>query len=572
LKKWTWIAIPTICLTVTMAAKDNNNPFNTSTMTHVPAANPKTPGVAAPNILSPELIETVVAQGSWRLENPDTSPATGTGGLGLTGFYGYDNDVVITGPAGTFPVMLPAPGALPTPTTKIEATKTEPDKNTYLVLRRQDGPDPTYDYGNHFLFQGHEVGVSGQGYITRINLDADGPHRITLLATTDVNGVRLPVIDGSSWYPFSERLLFTAELGTSGGVWQATADYPSRVEFLPAMGRGGYEGIQADGHGNLIIVEDVGGGGGPTTPQARRPNSFVYRFIPYNPLDLTLGGKMQALQVMSLAHSGPIVFGSTATPADTDAAILSQDQKDLHTYGKVFQTNWVTIHDSATQPSPFDANDLAKKADATPFKRPENGQFRPGSNFTEFLFDATGDTNLMTQAGSDFGGFGAIFRLKFLTADSGELRLLYKSDVAHSGFDNCAFWSSHQIVFVEDAGDTLHTQRNALDSAFLFDLNTDYGNPANQPIRILAQGRDPSATLDSAFGALGSSTGFQNEGDNEITGFHVSDGDPTVHGLIGSANPTPFKRGWRVFYTQQHGDNNTFEILAAPGDDERDRR
>src|SRR5262249_31249979 len=197
-----------------------------------------------------------------------------------------------------------------------------------------------------FLFQGHEVGVNGQGYITRINLDADGPHRITLLATTEVNGTRLPVIDGSMWYPFSERLLFTAENGANGGVWQATANFPSQVERLEVMGRGGYEGIQSDNQGNLIIVEDVGGSSGPTTPQARRPNSFIYRFIPYNPLDLRSGGKLQALQVMSLAHSGPIVFGSTATPADTDAAILSQDQKDLHTYGKVFQTNWVTIHDS----------------------------------------------------------------------------------------------------------------------------------------------------------------------------------------------------------------------------------
>jgi len=95
----------------------------------------------------------------------------------------------------------------------------------------------------------------------------------------------------------------------------------------------------------------VVGGGGPTTPQARRPNSFIYRFIPYSPFDLKQGGKLQALQVMSLAHPGPIVFGSTATPADTDAAILSQDQKDLHTYGKVFHTSWVTIHDSATQSS-----------------------------------------------------------------------------------------------------------------------------------------------------------------------------------------------------------------------------
>ena len=89
-------------------------------------------------------------------------------------------------------------------------------------------------------------------------------------------------------------------------------------------------------------------------------------------------------------------------------------------------------------------------------------------------------------------------------------------------------------MFVEDAGDSLHTSRNALDSAWVLDVTTDYSNPANQPIRILAEGRDPSATLDSGFSGL---TGFQNEGDNEITGFHVSNGDPSVRGLLGASDP-----------------------------------
>jgi hypothetical protein len=74
---------------------------------------------------------------------------------------------------------------------------------------------------------------------------------------------------------------------------------------------------------------------------------------------------------------------------------------------------------------------------------------------------------------------------------------------------------------VEDAGDTLDGQRNALDSGSLFDTQVDYGSGA-QPIRFLAEGRDASATLDTL---LAGSSGFQNEGDNEITGIHVSDGE-----------------------------------------------
>ncbi len=87
-----------------------------------------------------------------------------------------------------------------------------------------------------------------------------------------------------------------------------------------------------------------------------------------------------------------------------------------------------------------------------------------------------------------------------------------------------------------------------------------YADPSNQPVRILALGRDPSATIDSG---LSGSAGFQNEGDNEITGFHVSDGDPGVDGLLGAKIPRPFQDGWRVFYTQQHGDNVTWEIIRA---------
>src|SRR3989442_12087509 len=134
-------------------------------------------------------------------------------------------------------------------------------------------------------------------------------------------------------------------------------------------------------------------------------------------------------------------------------------------------------------------------------------------------------------------------------------------DAQHTGFDNLAFWTRDDLVVVEDAGDTLHTQRNALDSAYLFDVRLDFSNPANQPIRILAQGRDPSATIDSG---LSGTTGFQNDGDNEITGFHVSDGDPSPNGILGAKNPRPFNGEWRVFYTQQHGDNITYEIIPNP--------
>jgi len=510
--------------------------------THVPVANPKVTGQTAPNILSPELVETVVAQGSMLVENP----------AGVFKFYGYNDN---------------GPQAPTIPGSRVEARKTEPDKNVYLILKNQQGPDPQYDYGTHFLFQGHENSVNGSdapnSYLTRLNLDADGAHRVTLMAYQDTNGNALPNFDGITWYPFSQRLLLTAEGSLGGGVWQATLGVPSQVVPLTGiLGQGGYEGIQADAQGRLIVVEDAGGAKGSVNNFARRPNSYVYRFIPKNSSDLTQGGVLQALQLQSHADpSRPIYFDFFAS---ADAHILAQDVKDMHTYGLTFNATWVTIHDTDVNGfGPFDAIRAARAAHATPFKRPENGQFRPGSNFTEFYFDETGDTDNRTQAGATYGGFGAIFKL-VLNGDHGQLSLLYNApDAVHAGFDNCAFWDADHIVFVEDAGDTLHGQRNALDSAWLFDVNADYSTGA-QPLRILAQGRDASATLDSLLGDSGSGfTGdFPNDGDNEITGWHLSDGDATALGLLGAKIPKPFQSGWRLFYTQQHGDNNTFEILG----------
>ena len=77
---------------------------------------------------------------------------------------------------------------------------------------------------------------------------------------------------------------------------------------------------------------------------------------------------------------------------------------------------------------------------------------------------------------------------------------------------------------------------------------------------MLYVGRDASATIDSGFSGM---DGYQNEGDNEITGIHVSNGDASVAGLLGAEIPHPWVPGssWRVFFTAQHGDNDTWELI-----------
>jgi secreted PhoX family phosphatase len=284
----------------------------------------------------------------------------------------------------------------------------------------------------------------------------------------------------------------------------------------------------------------------------------VYRFLPKDAADLTQGGRIQALQV--IVAGTPLVFGASA-----DADINAPGYVALHKYGTSYPTKWIDLvaTDSTTPLPGPDLNALAKAKGATPFKRPENGVFRPGTRFAEFYFDETGDTDNRTSAAAS-GGFGALFELVQSPAgDDGRISILYNGDQTHAGFDNVAFFSKDQLAAVEDAGDTLHTQRNALDSAWLFDVTADYSNAANQPVRFIAEARDPSATIDSG---LSGSPGFTNDGDNEITGIHVSDGDPSVKGILGAKTPQPFRpdRHWRVFWTQQHGDNITWELIAAP--------
>src|SRR6267378_666788 len=134
---WTFVAAGIVAsVTAAVAQSRSSGP----SITGVPVPNPKAVGYAPASQLSTELRQTMVAQGSMPLENPQ----------GIIGWYGYENDTPSAdNPA--LPLMVPGPGGT------TEAQKTEPDKNTYLVLENQTGADPNYVYGTHFLFQGHEA-------------------------------------------------------------------------------------------------------------------------------------------------------------------------------------------------------------------------------------------------------------------------------------------------------------------------------------------------------------------------------------------------------------------------------
>src|SRR5882724_11961255 len=395
------------------AAADNVRVFN-KTVSGVPAANPV---MISDNVFSPEFGAAFVVEGIDALENPS----------GVITRFGNLN----TG------------------------ARTEPDENTYLILdHNPGGPTEGYDYGRHFLFQGHE-NSGNLAFVTRINLDVASPdHRITLLTPVGMNGLTgFNSIDGSAWNPLSQTLLFAQEAGANGGVIEMGADFDPNTgggaglrTLYGSLGRGGYEGIHPDDRGNILIIEDAGG---TTVNFGKNPNSFIYRFVPTSPVDLT-HGKLQALQVS--INGSPLVF----VPVDDQhpfGDMLSNNQLLLHTVGASWPVHWVTLHDTEVDgTAPFDANATAKLLGATPFKRPENGQFQPGSHFRTFFFAVTGDTD--NRAGiqpalAARGAWGGIFRVDLDgSRETGNISLVVLGDADHAAFDNLTFSDDRDTILV----------------------------------------------------------------------------------------------------------------------------
>jgi hypothetical protein len=432
-----------------------------------------------------------------------------------------------------------------------DGTLTEPDENTYLVFESNPGgPAAGYNYGRHFVFQGHE-NAGNLAYLTRVNLDVVDPaHRVTLLTPVDPTSglTNFNSVDGSTYDPFTKTLLFTQEAGSNGGVLQVTTSWPPKVDTLYGLiGRGGFEGIHPDDWGNLLIIEDAGGKtvnvdpNDPNSPKVpKQPNSFVYRFVPNNPENLLDGGKLQALRVFIDNHA--VVFNANDPLGDT----FSNAQLALHTPGTSYSVDWVTIHDTAVDgTADFDANAAAKAAGATPFKRPENAQFLPGSNFQTFFFCPTGDTDSRagTPALAARGSWGSIFRVD-LDSDrhTGKISIFVLGDAAHASFDNLTFSDDHTLLAAEDRGDTLHTQLNTLDSVWAF--ATDGSSSAR---RFIALGRDGASITKGE--------------DNEPTGLHVSSGGVSVTDMPGTLNNLENARG---LVTRQHGENVLWEIRSLP--------
>src|SRR5438046_8959769 len=89
---------------------------------------------------------------------------------------------------------------------------------------------------------------------------------------------------------------------------------------------------------------------------------------------------------------------------------------------------------------------------------------------------------------------------------------------------------------------TRYDQLNKLDSIWAYKLDKNH-TTRNTVARFVALGLDPLAT----------------DEDNEPTGLHMSEGDATINGLIGTK---AFKKDRaRLIYTQQHGETDVAEVF-----------
>jgi hypothetical protein len=276
---------------------------------------------------------------------------------------------------------------------------------------------------------------------------------------------------------------------------------------------------------------------------------------------------LQALQVS--------VDGTTLEYSNQDPVAGAMDKR-LYS-GETLQAKWVDVHDStvASPPANFDANSEARAAHATPFKRPENGRFVPGSGFRSYAFTVTGDTNATAianqtpngQTTADRGAAGGVFQIDMPSsgATTGTIHSIVPGDFEHAAYDSITFLDKDTLLVGEDRGETLHTQLNALDSTHSIDLTQPYGQRLATAQRLIAQGRDPEATEDIQRKEGTPSQPDQNDGDNEVTGLLVSNGVSSVSQVFGALDPAG-ETGTRVFYTGQHGANITYELIPPAPD------
>ena len=384
-----------------------------------------------------------------------------------------------------------------------EAHKTEPDKNTYLVLSGQQGRRPGLRL-RHATSSTRATRPGSPGYITRINLDADRDHRVTLhgdagrqrrrparVRRLDLGPVRPDAaVHGRARLARRRRVADDARPRHAGRR-------PARHHRLERL-RGhperlGRQPLDRRGHRRRHDRR--------ARPRSRTRSSTASCRTTGRPDE----GRQAAGPAGRVARATRASRSSSTTARRPPTSRRRTPSTSTRTATRSTRSGSRSTTRTPTAPTRSTPTRWRRPTSGTPFKRPENGVFRPGTKFRAFAFTETGDTDIRTEAGSDGGGFGdvQVLEQKSPTADEGRLRLLFQGDAEHASFDNISWLSDRTVAVVEDRGDTFHSQGNgvqptALDSAWAIDANVDHAHSDARPVRFIAEGRDASATVDSA--------------------------------------------------------------------------
>ena len=355
------------------------------------------------------------------------------------------------------------------------------------------------------------------------------------------------------------------------------------------IGRAGFEGVQNDDEGQPLPRRGRRRGQRQRRANARtkQPNSFFYRFKPKRPREPA--GRRDApgasgdrrrepaqgfTQPASSSRRGrPPPRRTLTSPAPTRRGYVA-----LHQYGTTLPTKWIDISTTtlvnAVSPAPTTTRSPRPRArprssgprtsrsaplaasgrsastrPATPTTAPAPAAARAESQPAR-VHDAERHGRLHDGLQADPVAERAT-RARFRCSTAATRRT--------AGFDNVAFLSQDQIAFVEDAGDTLHApaQRARLRATV---LGRRPGLLARCPAGSLPR-RGPRRGGDDRLGPLGLG-GFQNDGDNEITGLYVSDGD-TEQAAGCSARSSPKLLEGRTARGARSGRSSTAEHLRA---------
>ena len=192
-----------------------------------------------------------------------------------------------------------------------------------------------------------------------------------------------------------------------------------------------------------------------------------------------------------------------------------------------FQTRWVTVHDDTTDGmATFDANAIARRVGPSPFKRPRTAC--SGLARTSAEVRVHRDRRHQRVVG---GGRRWVTTERSTSSASPARRvarhalsMVYR-ETRCTRFDNVSFSS-----FNGAGGRTPVTRstRSEMRSTRCGRSATDVNYGARRPAPKAGAVRRPGRighTIDSGFSRM---DGYQNEGDNEVTGIHVSDGDAST--------------------------------------------